>query len=132
MNYQTVLTNLYFLLIHADGKVNESEETFGKQMIDTEAFKKEEFAIQIQLLKSADRSKTFVETLSALKKLSQEKQIRCIAWLCMIANADGFMDREEWQFIYNIYHKNLQLSMDDILKTQRDLGRAQRNAWLLS
>jgi uncharacterized tellurite resistance protein B-like protein len=132
MNYQTVLTNLYFLLIHADGKINESEEAFGRQMIETEAFNKEEFNVHIQLLKSSDRSKMFNESLSALKKLSHEKQIRCIAWLCMIANADGFMDREEWQFIYNIYHKNLQLSMDDILKTQRDLSRAQRNAWLLS
>jgi uncharacterized tellurite resistance protein B-like protein len=130
MNYQTVLTNLYFLLVHADGKVNESEVALGKQMIATEKMKSEEFTIQLQLLKSADQAKTFTETLAALKKFSPDKQIRSVAWLCLIANSDGFMDRSEWQFIYKIYHKELHLSMDDVLKSQKELFQLQRNALL--
>jgi uncharacterized tellurite resistance protein B-like protein len=128
MNYHTVLTNLYYLLIHSDGKVNESEIALGKQMISTEGIKQEEFTIQTQLLKSADQTKTYTETLAALKKLTREKQIRCLAWLCLIANADGFMDRLEWQFIYKIYHKELQVSMDEIMKMQRELFHLQRNS----
>ena len=49
--------------------------------------------------------------------------IRCIAWLCVLANADGFMDRAEWQFIYKIYHRELQLPLDVIMGVQKELMR---------
>ena len=66
---------------------------------------------------------TGVASLSDLRKLSKEQQIRCIAWMCVIANADGFMDRKEWQFIYKIYHKELNISLDEIMKVQNELIR---------
>jgi hypothetical protein len=39
----------------------------------------------------------------------------------VIANADGFMDKTEWQFIYKVYHKELGLNLDEIMKTQKEL-----------
>jgi len=132
MNYQAILTNLYFLFIHADGKVNDTEVALGNQMASVEGIQQEEFKVQMVMLKSKDASKVYIESLAGLKKLDREKQIRCIAWLCVVANADGFMDRTEWQFIYGIYHKELHLSLDDIMIKQKELARIPRSLSSLS
>lgn len=122
MSYKTILTNLYYLLIHADGQVSESEIALGKRMISAEGIGEVEFKTQLELLKTRDRSGILTECLLGIKKLSRHQQIRCIAWLCTIANADGFMDNSEWQFIYRIYHKELNLPLNDIMKVQKELN----------
>jgi len=125
MNYSSVITKLYFLLIHADGKVNEREISLGQQMVSSEAIDAEEFKVQMVLLESKDRSKIYSDGVAGLKKLEREEQVRIIAWLCVVANADGFMDRTEWQFIYRIYHNELQLPLDEVINKQKELNRIQ-------
>lgn len=128
MNYSTVITNLYFMLIHADGKVNEREISLGQQLVSYEGLDAEEFHVQMILLKSKDQSKLYNDSLVGLKKMDRAQQINCIAWLCVVANADGFMDRTEWQFIYKLYHNELHLPLDEIMNRQKELNRIQRPA----
>jgi uncharacterized tellurite resistance protein B-like protein len=128
MNYSSVITNLYFMLIHADGKVNEREISLGQQLVHHEGLDAEEFNVQMILLKSKDQLKLYGDSVENLKKMDREKQINCIAWLCVVANADGFMDRTEWQFIYKLYHHELQLPLDDVMNKQKELNRIQRPA----
>jgi uncharacterized tellurite resistance protein B-like protein len=132
MTYQNILTNLYYLFIHADGKVNETEIAMGNQMACAEGIQLDEFKVQMVMLKSKDTTKVYGESLAELKKLEREHQVRCIAWLCVVANADGFMDRTEWQFIYGIYHKELRLSLDEIMAKQKELTRIPRSLTPLS
>ena len=49
-----------------------------------------------------------------------------MAWLCVVANADGFMDKAEWHFIYDIYHKSLNLPLDEIMVVQKQLNQIGR------
>jgi uncharacterized tellurite resistance protein B-like protein len=60
--------------------------------------------------------------VNAIKKLNVKTQIRCIAWLCVVANADGFMDKKEWMLIYKVYHTELGLRLDDIMLVQKELN----------
>lgn len=123
MNYNTIITRLYFLLVYADGVINENEMTAAKQMIKAENLVEEEFRVQMQLLKDKDQSLIFDECVAELRKLDQKLQIRLVAWLCVVANADGFMDRNEWQMIYRIYHKELALPLHEVFKIQKELNR---------
>jgi|GEM_PF-832270 len=123
MNYNTVLTRLYFLLIYADGKVNEKELKSAKEMLRSESISESDFHAQLDLLRSRDHETLFVECMAAMKKLERIEQIRIVAWLCVLANADGFMDREEWQLIYRIYHKELDLPLNEIFTVQKELNR---------
>lgn len=111
------------MLIHSDGKVNEGEISLGKKMIQAEGIGEHEFDAILKGLEGRELSQIYQQTLADLKRLSNKQQIRCIAWLCVLANADGFMDRVEWQFIYKVYHKELQLSLNVIMETQKDLVR---------
>ena len=124
MNYNAVITKLYFLLIHADGKVNEREISLGQQMVSSEAIDADEFKVEMVLLKSRDAAKIYSDSLAGIKKLDREKQIRIIAWLCLVANGDGFMDRTEWQFIYKLYHNELHLPLDEVMSKQKELNRS--------
>ena len=121
MNFQAILTNLYFILIYADGKLNEKEMKLSEKMILAEKLDREAFKAQLELLKSSDLQVVYNNTIIHLKKLKAIDQTRIVAWLCMVANIDGFMDKAEWMFIYKIYAKELNLKLDDVMKVQRDL-----------
>ncbi len=130
MTYKTILTQLYFILINADGHVNEHEWSSGKNLVAAEGLEEEEFRVQLELLKSKSKPLLLEECIKSLKKLDRNRQIRMIAWLCVVANGDGFMDRSEWQLIYKIYHKELHLPLEEIFKVQKELNRQSREKTL--
>ncbi len=123
MEFKTIITQLYFLLIYADGIIDEKEVAVGKLMVKSEGLNEEEFNAALELLKSRDQIALYKNILVGLKTLSRKLQIRAVAWLCVIANADGFMAKTEWQFIYKIYHRELNLPLDEIMKAQSELVR---------
>lgn len=127
MNFKSTIVQLYFLMIYTDGKVNQGEIELGKKMIQAEGITELEFNSQLEVLKGKDIAKVYNESLANLKRLTQVQQIRCIAWLCVLANSDGFMDKSEWQFIYKVYHKELQLPLDSIMEVQKKLNLQTRN-----
>jgi uncharacterized tellurite resistance protein B-like protein len=126
MSYKSILTQLYFILIYADGHVNDHERSSGKTLIKLEGFKEEEFRVELELLKSQDPGALLSDCIKNLKRLDRKQQIRMIAWLCVVANGDGFMDKSEWQLIYRIYHKELNLPLEEIFKVQKELNRLPR------
>jgi uncharacterized tellurite resistance protein B-like protein len=119
----SIITGLSYLLIYADGNINEKEVASIKQMLKTEGLSETEFDGKIRLLDSKDKSILFSECVLGLKELSHEQQVRVVAWLCVVANADGFMERTEWQLIYRIYHKELNLPLNEIFNIQKELGK---------
>ena len=123
MDYKSILTTLCYLVIFADAKVNEKELLLGKQMAKQEGIEESKFAASIESLKSKDSATLLSECIIALRKIEPKLQIRCIAWLCVIANGDGFMDKEEWTLIYKIYHTELSLRLSDIMEEQKELNK---------
>lgn len=126
MTYKAVLTQLYYIVIYADGHVNDHERASGTWLAKTEGIDVDDFIVQLELLKSKDTSTLLTDCIKALKKLSRHEQIRTIAWLCVIANGDGFMDKSEWQTIYRIYHKELNLPLEEIFRVQKEINRLPR------
>jgi len=123
MNSNSALIKLYFLLIHADGEVSEREKAFGLKMVRTENINETDLQKEIELLTKRNASIIFDESVEELKQLNRTQQVRCLAWLCLCANADGFMDKTEWQLIYKIYHTILGLNQDEIMKAQKELSQ---------
>jgi uncharacterized tellurite resistance protein B-like protein len=123
MDYKSILTNLYYLVSHADTKVNEKEAVIGKQMAKLEHIDEKTFETNLATLKEKDPAVLLRDTVSAMRKLGNKQQIRSIAWLCVVANGDGFMDKEEWTLIYKIYHTELQLPMAEIMEEQKELNK---------
>lgn len=115
--------NLYYLLVYDDGSPNQKEIAAAKEMIIAEGIGEEAFNVQMQLLKSTDSKNLYKDCVLAIKTLSVQQQIRIVAWLCVIANADGFMDKGEWQLIYTLYHRELNLPLSEIFSVQKELNK---------
>lgn len=123
MDYNSTITSLFFLLIYADGEANEKELLRGRQMMEAEGIDEKKFTSLSESLKTRNKDGIYNDCIAGLKKLDKERQIRAIAWLCVVANSDGFMDRKEWMLIYKIYHTELGLALDDIMKVQKHLNK---------
>lgn len=121
MKHKSVLAKLYYTVIHADEKMNEREVALGRQMVQCEGFLESSFNSEVASLAGRSAESLYKETVEGLKRLDRPLQVRCIAWMCVVANADGFMDKKEWQFIYQLYHKELNLPLDQIMKVQNEL-----------
>jgi uncharacterized tellurite resistance protein B-like protein len=123
MDYKSTLTDLFFLLIYADEKLSDNEVVRGKQMMIAEGINENKFTLRIEELKRRSKDSIYKDCTTGLKRLNKELQIKAIAWLCVVANADGFMDKNEWMLIYKIYHTELNLKLDEIMKIQRELNK---------
>lgn len=123
MDYRSILTSLYYVLIGADSQLNEKELSLGKQLAKIEEIDEKKFDKQLEALKLMDVKSILSESIADLKKIETKLQIRCIAWLCVVANGDGFMDRTEWTLIYKIYHTELHLPIDEIMEVQKELNK---------
>ena len=132
MDYRETITGLYYLLICADGTVNEKELLLGKKMIVAEGFDEQKFEASVTSFKTKDKTLLYNDCLDGLKKLDKQKQIRSISWMCVIANSDGFMDKEEWVLIYKLYNTELNLSLEDVMKTQKELNKILHGKEFLS
>lgn len=115
--------NLYHLLVYDGGNPNQKEIAAAQEMILAEGISEEAFNVQMQLLKLKNSKSLYADCVVAMKTLPVQQQIRIVAWLCVIANADGFMDKGEWQLIYTLYHKELNLRLSDIFAVQKELNK---------
>lgn len=122
LGYKSALVKAFYLLVNADGAVNPKELASGLFLAQSEAIPEAEFTNLLEALKKRNRDVVSSECVEELKRQSTALQIRCIAWLCVIANSDGFMDKTEWQFIYRLYHQELKLQLDEIMKAQKELA----------
>lgn len=123
VDYLKAFAKLYHLLIHADGHVNSKETGYGRIMLQTDDINEKDFETELVLIAKQDHALILQQGIEYLKKLQYNHQLRCIAWLCIIANADSFMDNAEWSLIYSIYHKTLKFTTDEIMNAQRSIQR---------
>lgn len=119
----SVNTKLYFLLTQADGEVHSKEIEMGEKMMWHEAINQDQFSEDIRVLYTQNHESIFQECVTELLKFNKNDQVNVMAWMCLIANADGFMDKDEWQLIYRIYHKHLDLELNEIMQRQKELYR---------
>ncbi len=112
---------LYYLLIHADGEVNEKEVKAGRAMRKHEEISESEFEDLLEIYEHQDKKDIYTECINALKNCTYNEQVKIIAWMSRIANSDGFMDPREWKLIYQVYYRELGVDLQDILNEQRDL-----------
>lgn len=119
--FTDTLIKAYHYIVHADGRIDDKEVELGQKMIAEEKIPPEVFTQKMAILDN-EKPEELIKTLKIdLKKLSQKDQIKIIAYMSNIANADGFMDPTEWRMIYQLYKDELNLNLDDILTQQKKI-----------
>lgn len=123
---ETIL-GLVHLVVNADGEVKDKELELVNKMIQVESLSHKDASVLLSQFKDKDTSKLFDDCIKDLKKADRVTQINFLAWLCVIANADGFMDQEEWALIYRVYHKELNLETNEVMNRQKDINKTILN-----
>ena len=119
--FTDTLIKAYHYIVHADGRIDDKEVELGHKMIVEEKIPPDVFTQKMAILDN-EKPEELIKTLKIdLKKLSQKDQIKIIAYMSNIANADGFMDPTEWKMIYQLYKDELNLNLDDILTQQKKI-----------
>lgn len=116
-----MVSKLFYLITTADGIINPKELEMGVRLVQNEGLEEDKFQEELNMLKNFSQNEVYQECLQDLKKADNKMQVHYLAWLALIANADGFMEKNEWQLIYQLYHKELKLNLQDIMHAQRDL-----------
>ena len=117
------IAQLFYLLIEADTHIDANELQMGLRMAELEGFDVSSFESMVNGFSSSNMDQIYYECVSGLRELTEDDQTRFLAWMCLIANADGFMHANEWNMIYRIYHKELGLDRQAILDEQFKLKR---------
>ena len=112
---------LYYLLIAADGIISEKEIKMGKLMCRHEGLGYDYLEKSIECYRTMRPDQLLHIALNALLGFPNQLQIRLLAWMIKIANADGFMSPEEWRLIFRIYKVELKLSQTEIMEIQKQL-----------
>lgn len=119
------LISLYFLLINADGPANENEIKMGKLLKEHEGIGDLEFDTFLNKISKLEKSQILKDSIASLNNCEYEWKVKCIAWMSLIANSNGFMAPEEWQLIQHIYNEELKLELSDILEMHKQLPRQE-------
>lgn len=122
MQRTETIAKLYYLLVMADGTIDQKEVEMGDLLIKNEGLDRIGFDFEVKRCEKLPLENVLASCVQELKEFSKEEQIRYVAWTCLIANSDGFMDKEEWALIFKVYHKHLNLPLDEIMEKQRELN----------
>lgn len=119
--FKDTLIKAYYYIANADGKIDDKEVELSNKMIAKENIDKAVFDKKINSFENIELNQIMESLISDLKKLPKTDQIKILAYMSNIANADGFMDAAEWKMIYNIYKRELDLELEEIIKVQKQI-----------
>lgn len=124
VGFNDLLIRVYAMLMRSEGHFRDEDGRFGRKIAKVVGVDKETFINRADTLSVINREDLVDDTIIAVRRLPWNEQVLCVAWLCVMASADGKMDEVDWSTIYKIYHKELHLPLREILKTQNWLTRS--------
>ncbi len=123
MDYQQILSKLYHLVVQADGAISESEVEVGNKIFKAEGLEQSILTDELNRGIIPNKKQAMLECIEVMKDFDRSIQIRCIAWMCVVADIDWEIDEEEWAMIYDLYSTKLNLPLNEIVLVQSELTK---------
>ena len=122
--FKEAFTYLYFLMLSADKIADLKELSLGNKIIKLEKLNKEEVMRELDILSAMPREKVYEQGMHYLKTTTRENQLKCLAYIDLMAKADGSIDEKERQLLSDLVEKELHLSMSEIIEIEKYLEKA--------
>jgi len=114
-NYTHSTIALCYLIGNAHDGINDFESRMFNYIIRHEDLSGDECNSLIRKFDEMSYQEILNSAVENLKKCNKKEQLRCLAWMNSLANVDGYLADQEWSIIYNIYKKELNITLDEIL-----------------
>ena len=120
-NLAEALTSLYFLMICADKYIDTRELEMGRIMRSLENIDEKQFFGRIDEYSNQDNRVVYNRCIDALERCDRQDQVRCLAWMKVIAFSDGSMATREWELYQNICLNEINLDLNEVLEEQKKI-----------
>ena len=121
--FQNAFSYLYFLMLSADNVADIKELELGKKIIRIENLNYREVMLQMDQLTKVPKSEIFTEAVDLLKKVSKAEQLKCLAYIRLIAKSDGAYDEREKELLHDLGMTELNISLQEISETEKELNQ---------
>lgn len=118
--FQKTLIKAYYYLIIVDGMVDPKELSFGSQMIETEGIDRGNFEDMLDTLNDEPSEDVKASLIHDIQQLSKSEQVKIVAYMSNLADADGITDVAEKDIIHDLYHE-LHLDFKEITNARQYL-----------
>jgi uncharacterized tellurite resistance protein B-like protein len=119
--FQKAFAHMYYLMLSADRIADPSELALGNKIIKYEGFAKTEVMEQIDQLSSVSRNQAIEDSISLLRSISKDDQLKCLAYVKLIAMSDGSFDESESNLLHNIGTNELNVLPQEIDELEKQL-----------
>jgi len=115
------LSTLFYLMITADGIIDDRELELGETMIKHERINKNAFYKRIEACSQRNTQSLYNECIDSLKKCGKNVQTKSLAWMSLAAKIDGHVSPKEAAFLDVISLKELKLDPQQVMKEESRL-----------
>ncbi|MCG8308115.1 MAG: hypothetical protein MI975_12040 [Cytophagales bacterium] len=119
--FQRAFAHLYYLMLSADKIADLNELELGNKIIALENLDKTEVMKDLDLLSAVPRNEALKDCIDLLKSISRKEQQKCLAYVKLIANADGSYDDSESDLLNEIGTNELNILPSEIRDIEREL-----------
>ena len=118
--FKKTLVEAYYYIMIADGLVDPRELSFGSLMIEKEGITREDFEKELDEMSITDVDVITQNLRESMLALTKEQQLKIVAYMVKIADADGTKDPSEMTSIQRVM-EGLELHINDIIKMKQQL-----------
>lgn len=118
--FKKTLIKAYYYVVIVDGKVDPKELTFGSDMILKEDIHREDFDDLLDSFASVPQEEVKSSLTEEIKLLSKKEQIKIIAYMSSLADADGITDVSEKDTIHDLCYK-LAIEFKEVINARHRL-----------
>ncbi|NOS94715.1 MAG: hypothetical protein HOP30_22620 [Cyclobacteriaceae bacterium] len=122
MDYALTICRLYYLIIHADGDVTESEWRVGKQIMKLEGLADDILETELAKCRLLSKTELIDLCIASLNRLTTKYQIRSLAWMYIVSEIDWAVDKTERFVIDQILANMVKLPHSEIALVESELS----------
>ncbi len=120
--FERAFSILFFLILSADNIADIKELKTGNKIIDLEGFDKSRVMSEFDHLSSQSRAETYNDGISTLKLLDKPTQMKCLAYIKIIAKVDGSFDKSESDLLDKMYNEELDIDINRLDNLEKELS----------
>lgn len=108
--------SLCYLIGNTSGDMNHFETRMYEFIKHEENISEEVADLILSEIGSMSHEYILDRGIEALNQCEKTDQVKCLAWMNKIANADGYLADQEWSIIYQVYNEELDITLEEILE----------------
>ncbi len=121
-SFEKAFAYMFFLVMSADKVAHLDEFIILNKILRFEKIEKKSFMSTIDQLSNMENKDIYAQGIELLKSLSEPEQKKCLAYMLLIAKADGDLHLKEDTLMHKISSDELNIPFEEISGLERKIA----------